>query len=215
MIHGVKMKLKKLYWHVFLLLLGSVILLLTIPRNLVRAESLNQIPTVDIPTVTGTPIGAIAFVLDSEQGYANVRAGPSYVNYEVVGVIVEGQEVPAIGRSPGGDWIAISYPGVQGGIAWVWSELVEVRGVLPVLEPPSTPTPQVTPTIDPTLAAQFLVEVPATRLPTYTAPPELILPTLPADEPITVSGRVPMGLVIIGLTVVGIIGILISLLRSR
>jgi hypothetical protein len=92
---------------------------------------------------------------------------------------------------------------------------VEVKGVLPVVEPPLTPTPQVTPTIDPTLAAQFLIDIPPTRLPTFTAPPPLILPTLPVDEPITVSGRVPMGLVIIGMAVVGIIGTFISLLRGR
>jgi hypothetical protein len=181
-----------------------------------QAEWQAQIPTISIPTVTGTPVGALAIVLDSEQGFANVRGGPSTLGYDIVGVLVEGQQVPALGRSPGGDWIQIAYPGVPGGVAWIWSDLVEVRGSLPIAEPPPTSTPQVTPTIDPTLAAQFLVEVPPTRLPTFTAPPPLSIPTFAANEPVaTSSGRVPMGLVIIGMAVLGLFGTLISLLRGR
>jgi hypothetical protein len=174
-----------------------------------------QIPTGSIPTVTGTPAGALAIVLDNEQGFINLRAGPSTVAYEIVGVLVAGQQAPALGRSPGGDWIQVAYPGVPGGVAWVWSDLVEVRGSLPVVEPPPTPTPAVTATIDPTLAAQFLVEVPPTRLPTFTEPPTFQTPTFPVDAPIATSGRMPMGLVIIGMAVVGLSGLFISFLRGR
>jgi hypothetical protein len=173
---------------------------------------LAQIPTGSIATVTGTPIGALVVVLDNEQGFVNVRAGPSTVAYEIVGVLISGQQVPGLGRSPGGDWIEVAYPGVPGGVAWVWSDLVEVRGSLRVVEPPPTPTPAMTATIDPTLAAQFLVDVPPTRLPTFTEPPPISNPTLPVDAPIATSGRVPVGLVIIGLAVVGLFGTLVSLL---
>jgi hypothetical protein len=179
------------------------------------ASRLGQIPTGSIPTVTGTPVGALAIVLDNEQGFVNVRAGPSTVAYEIVGVLISGQQVPALGRSPGGDWIQVAYPGVPGGVAWVWSDLVEVRGSLDIVEPPPTPTPAMTATIDPTLAAQFLVEAPPTRLPTFTEPPPLQIPTLPADAPIATSGRVPTGLILIGLAVVGLLGTLISLLSRR
>ena len=117
-----------------------------------------QIPTGSIPTVTGTPAGALGIVLDNEQGYINVRGGPSTVAYDIIGVLVEGSQVPALGRTPGGDWVQIAYPGVPGGIAWVYSDLMVINGSLPVVEPPPTATPQVTATIDPTLAAQFLVE---------------------------------------------------------
>lgn len=179
------------------------------------ASRLAQIPTGSIPTVTGTPVGALAIVLENEQGFVNVRAGPSTVAYEIVGVLISGQQVPALGRSPGGDWIQVAYPGVPGGVAWVWSDLVEVRGSLGVVEPPPTPTPAMTATIDPTLAAQFLVEAPPTRLPTFTEPPPLQVPTLPADAPIATSGRVPTGLIIIGLAVIGLFGTLVSLLSRR
>lgn len=179
-----------------------------------------QIPTGAIPTVTGTPVGAIAVILDNEQGFINVRAGPSTVAYEIIGVLITAQQVPALGRSPGGDWIQVAYPGAPGGVAWVYSDLVEVRGTLPVIEPPPTPTPLVTATIDPTLAAQFLVEAPPTRQPTFTAPPPLVMPTFaisPAElaAPVTGWARLPMGLIIIGLGMVGLIGLVVSFLRAR
>jgi hypothetical protein len=174
-----------------------------------------QIPTGSIPTVTGTPVGALAIVLDNEQGYINVRGGPSTVAYDIIGVLVEGSQVPALGRSPGGDWIQIAYPGVPGGIAWVYSDLLVVNGSLPVIEPPPTATPLVTATIDPTLAAQFLVEIPPTRLPTFTAPPPLVQLTIPADAPIASQGRFPMGLVVIGTVILGILGTLLSFIRGR
>ncbi len=183
--------------------------------SFVNADELAQIPTGSIPTVTGTPIGAIAVVLDNDQGFVNVRAGPSTVGYEIVGVLVAGQQVPALGRSTGGDWIKIAYPGVPGGVAWIWSDLVDIRGTLTVVEPPHTPTPKVTPTIDPTLAAQFLVEVPPTQLPTYTAPPPITMPTFPAQEPVASPGGIPMGFIIIGMAVVGLFGVIISFLSAR
>lgn len=180
-----------------------------------QAGGLAQVPTGSIPTVTGTPAGAIARVKNTgEQDQINVRAGPGAIDYEIVGVLIVGQAVPALGRSVGGDWIQIAYPGVQGGVAWVYSPLVDLEGAVPIVEPPPTPTPRVTPTIDPTLAAQFLVEVPPTRLPTFTPPPPLNIPTFTPQDSASVTGRVPMGLVIVVLGVVGLFGALISFLRG-
>ena len=206
------MKQKILPLVLYLLL----ILLSLIPQTVeVEAKKMAQIPTGSIPTVTGTPIGAIAIVKDNEQGFANVRAGPSTTGFEIVGVLVIGAQVPALGRTEGGDWIQITYPGVPGGVAWIWSDLVDVKGTLPIIIPPPTPTPRVTPTIDPTLAAQFLVEIPPTRLPTFTAPPPYASPT-PIDETqATISSRVPMGFIIVGLLVVGLFGTFISFLGGR
>jgi hypothetical protein len=204
---------KNLFKRVFLF--PIFILLFLYQVSFVYADELAQIPTGSIPTVTGTPIGAVAIVLDNEQGFVNVRAGPSTVGYEIIGVLVAGQQVPALGRSTGGDWIKIAYPGVPGGVAWIWSDLVDIRGTLTVVEPPHTPTPKVTPTIDPTLAAQFLVEVPATQLPTYTAPPPITMPTFPAQEPVASPGGIPMGFIIIGMAVVGLFGVIISFLGAR
>ncbi len=210
------MQKNKMRFYVLLLgLVISAVLLTGIIQ--VQASPQNQIPTGSIPTITGTPVGALIIVMDSELGYANVRSGPGTVGYDIVGVIVEGSEAPAIGRSPGGDWIQIIYPGVPGGTAWIYKDLVTLRGTLDIVEPPPTPTPAVTATIDPTLAAQFLVEVQPTRLPTFTPPGELVaLPTFAAQNSASVpTTRVPLGLIIIGLFVLGLLGGLLSLLSGR
>jgi hypothetical protein len=172
-----------------------------------------QIPTVSIPTVTGTPSGAIAIVT-MEQDQINVRSGPS-TDYPTVGVLIAGQQVPALGRSVGGDWVQIAYPGVPGGVAWVYSPLVELVGSVSVVEPPPTPTPRTTPTVDPTLAAQFIIEIPPTRLPTFTPPGPLVLPATPSSGLSGSATRVPMGMVIVGMGVIGLFGLLITFLRGR
>ena len=182
----------------------------------VLAEPVAQVPTGSIPTVTGTPIEAIIIVSsNAEQDQVNVRSGPGTIGYDIVGVLAVGEQVPAIGQSPGGDWVEIVYPGVPDGVAWVYTPLVEVRGSLPIVEPPPPPSPRVTPTIDPTLAAQFLVQVPSTRLPTFTPPPPLRIPTFSAGSAGGAVSRLPMGFVIIGMAVLGVFGLLISFLRGR
>lgn len=174
-----------------------------------------QIPTVAIPTVTSSPQGStISVRRDSDQDSINVRSGPS-AKYDIIGVLIVGQTVPAKGRTPGGDWIQIFYPGVPDSTGWVYSPLVDVSGSLPIVEPPPTPTPRTTPTVDPTLAAQFILEIPPTRLPTYTAPPPLIIPTFTAEEEPAVTTIIPMGIVVIGMAVLGVFGILISFLRGN
>ncbi len=179
-----------------------------------RAESPSQIPTVAIPTVTGTPIKALITV-HADQDTINVRSGPDSVDYPIIGVLVAGQQVPALGRTPGGLWIKIEYPGVPGGVGWVYSPLVDVVGELPIVEPPPTPTPRTTPTVDPTLAAQFLIDLPPTRLPTFTPPPPLLIPTFTEGQSIEQPVKVPIGFIIGGLGMIGVFGMLISFLRGR
>ena len=180
----------------------------------VRLEAAAQQPTVAIPTVTSSPFGPMVTVnMDQEQ--INVRAGPSQ-DYPIVGVLEQGEKVPALGRSVGGDWVEIAYPVVDGGVAWVYAYLVSISGgELPIIVPPPTPTPQVTPTIDPTLAAQLIVEIGPTRLPTFTQPPPLTIPTYTQAPEISVAGGLPMGFIIIGLAVVGLFGLMISVFRGR
>jgi uncharacterized protein YraI len=180
----------------------------------VQLEAYAQQPTVAIPTVTSSPFGAMVTV-NSDQDQINVRAGPSQ-DYPIVGVLEQGEKVPALGRSVGGDWVEIAYPVVDGGVAWVYSYLVTISGgELPVIVPPPTPTPRVTPTIDPTLAAQLIVEIGPTRLPTFTQPPPLEIPTYTQATATRVAGGLPMGFIIIGLAVVGLFGLLVSVFRGR
>jgi hypothetical protein len=109
----------------------------------------------------------------------------------------------------------IYYPGVPGNVGWVYAPLVTFKeiGFLPIVEPPPTPTPQTTPTIDPTLAAAFVIPSTPTRLPTFTPAPELVVPEFEDEIQNSPTGRIPMGLVIFGLALLGIIGVLISYFR--
>lgn len=176
---------------------------------------IEQQPTVDIPTVTGTPSGPIAIVYSDPEEQINVRSGPG-TDYPRVGVLLNRQEVPAVGRTAAGDWVEIVYAGVEDGVAWVYAPLVRIIGdELPIVEPPSTPTPRVTPTIDPTLASQFVVQPLGTRMPTLTPPPPLVIPTFPPEVTTTATGGVPIGFVIIGLAIFGFLGLILSFLRQR
>jgi hypothetical protein len=163
---------------------------------------------------TATKAGPMLTVRPGGEQNINLRSGPGR-SYDIVGVLGLGQWAPALGRTPGGDWIEIVFASAPGGVAWIYTYLVDVTGELPIIEPPPSPTPRTTPTIDPTLAAQFIVEVPPTRLPTFTSSPPLILPTFPPEMPMRGSGGQPIGLVIIVLGTIGILGMLISLLKRR
>jgi len=164
-------------------------------------------------TVTGTPAGPSILV----PVQVNVRVCPD-VTCDLVGVLIAGQTAPALGRSPGGEWIQIVYPGVPGNVAWVFAPLVVLQpsqaGGLPVVQPPPTPTPRVTATIDPTLAAQFnLNPITPTRLPTFTPAPPVVGPTF-APSGAARGGGFPPILLILGLMVVGVFGMVISVLRG-
>lgn len=199
--------------RVYFILLALLAVGMVVNASLVQAADLRQQPTVDIPTVTGTPKGAMAVVYSEPEDQINVRSGPG-VNYPKVGVLINREEVPAIGKSAGGSWVKIIYVGVKEGVAWVYAPLVRVIGDLPIVAPPPTPTPRTTPTIDPTLASQFVVDIPPTRKPTYTPPPPLVIPTYPVQGDSAGVGGLPMGFLIVGLAVFGLLGIVISFLRE-
>ncbi|MFZ3071530.1 MAG: SH3 domain-containing protein [Anaerolineaceae bacterium] len=172
-----------------------------------------QFPTVSIPTVTSSPRGAYIRVILTTTEYEpiNVRSGPSST-YELVGVMLVGQEAPALGYYD--QYVQIEYPGGPGGKGWVFSNNVEIiGGPIPMLEPPPTATPAVTKTIDPTLAAQFIITAQPSRLPTFTEPPALSLPTYQVDTGNTAPGGVPLGLVIVILAGLGVFLTLIAILR--
>lgn len=194
---------------IFLCLLG-------LPVWRVQADGFAQVPTGSLPTVTGTSVLAMALVLDNDQGQATVRSGPNTVGYAAIGILTPGQQVPVLGVSPGGEWYQIAYPGAPDGVGWVWSVLVRVdRTNLPTVIPPPSATPRITTTINPTLAARFLVEAPPTRPPTFTPPAPVSAPTFPPDTGRAAAGRVPVGFIIVGMAVVGLFGTLISFLRGR
>jgi len=194
----------------------ALFLLLVIrPENAAADIGSMQQPTGALPTVTGTPEGVTATVLLDQPDAVNVRSGPG-VFFDKVGVLLPGQKVSVTGRSAGGDWIQIDYPGAPGSYGWVYSPVVSISpGELPIIEPPSTPTPQITQTINPTLAAQFITTPNPTRMPTFTPGDRLVVPTYTDTFASSFIGGIPAGLVIILLGGLGGLLALFSFIRSR
>ncbi len=194
-----------------LLILPVVIavVLVFLVNNTVNADFRFQQPTISIPTVTGTPQGAMVYVDLFQEDPVNVRSGPG-VFYDEIGILLPGESAPALGRSAGGNWILISYVGVESGTGWVYSSLVTLSGgELSIVEPPPSPTPETTATIDATLAAQFLTTPAATNLPTYTAAPPQTMPNYVDEVSSGISQHIPIGLIIL---IIGGLGVLIAVI---
>lgn len=180
-----------------------------------RPPALAQQPTGSIPTVTGTPEGPIVIVFQNLPS-VHVYAGPSIYDYPSIGVLLANQSAPAIGRAKDREeWIQIRYLGVPGSTGWVYGSWVSLSpgALLPLIDIPSTPTPFATPTIDPLLEAAYIGQQTPTRLPTFTPPPPLDVPSFP-DSGSSTRG-IPMGLLIVSLGLFGFLGAVISYLRGR
>lgn len=194
-------------------MVGITVLGIFDPR---RPSVLAQQPTGSVPTVTGTPAGPTIKV-DQSIDQIRVFAGPGSFDYPAIGVLLGNETAPAIGRAQGReDWIQIRYPGVPGSVGWVYGLYVSLSAgaLLPIVEVPPTPTSLSTPTINPTLEAAFIGQQTPTRLPTFTPPPPLDLPSFTDTVPAPVSS-VPTGLLILGLGLFGFFGAIISYLRGR
>ena len=204
----------KITFPVILLAIAFILAFMQTAQAYGPGTELDQQPTVSIPTVTGTAIGPYIIVVSDPDEQINVRLGPG-TDYPKLGVLLNRQQAPALGRLASGTWIKVVYPGVENGVGWIYAPLARVFGELPITEAPPTPTPRVTPTIDPTLASQFVVEIPATRMPTFTPPPQLVIPTFPAEAVSIGTAGLPIGFVISGLAVLGFFGLVLSFLRRR
>ena len=163
----------------------------------------------------GSLNGQPYITVNADQDHVNVRGGPNSYLYDKVGILYPGESAPALGRTPGGDWIQIACPGAPDGTGWVYSANVTLTssGFLQVVEPP--PTPAFTLNLDPTLAASLEVQPTVTRLPTFTPPaPQQTLPLYPQLPPRSApsSWTAP---VIAGLALAGLFGLLISFLFRR
>jgi len=177
---------------------------------------LAQQPTGSIATVTGTPEGPVVTV-DQSIPVIRVYAGPSSFDYPPIGILLGNEKAPAIGRARDReDWIQIHYPGVPGSVGWVYGLYVSLSpgARLPLVDIPPTPTPFATPTINPTLESAFIGQQTPTRLPTFTPPAPLDLPSF-NDVPTSSPTNIPTGLLILILALFGFLGAVISYLRGR
>ncbi|MBI5935641.1 MAG: hypothetical protein HY867_18210 [Chloroflexi bacterium] len=162
-------------------------------------------------------LGGTYVTVNSDQAQVNVRSGPNSYLYDKVGILLTFESAPALGRSPGGDWIQISCPAAYGGSGWVYAANVTLTASadLPVVAIPVTVTPEVTSTIDPALAAAFPpVQPTVARLPTFTPA---------ASQPIPVFTETPVqplennfnGILIIAVAALGAIILLASFFIRR
>lgn len=157
--------------------------------------------------------GVFATVIYTEP--INVRGGPSTVYYPVVGRVAPGDVFPAIGVSPGREWVQIAYPQAPGGVGWLYAIYVSVEGgELPIVESPPTATPIATTTINPTFAAAFVFQPTVTRMPTFTPPPPLEIPQFD-DEVVSKPSGIALGWLAMALLLLGATGYLVSLIISR
>lgn len=166
-------------------------------------------------TATAPASSEMFITVITDEPQINVRMGPSSTIYPIVGILLTGSVVPALGRSQGGDWIQIEFAGAPNNKGWVYSPLVQVSapGTLQVVESPPTPVPPPTATVDPTLAAQFNILPTNTRLPTFTPAP-ISTPLSYTQAPATgTPTSVPLGSIIIAFAILGLIGLSLSFIR--
>ncbi|MCS7011937.1 MAG: SH3 domain-containing protein [Anaerolineales bacterium] len=145
----------------------------------------------------------------------NVRGGPNSVYYPIVGSLPVGAVAEAVGRSPGGEWIKIVYPDAAdgSGTGWVYAPLVKLSpGFLPIVQPPPTAVPLYRPTLNPAFVASLQPSPTQTRLPTFTFPAPLVIPTYQNQT----DGRGgSTGFVIVLLAVLGVVGLWLSARLGR
>lgn len=101
------------------------------------------------PAVTQPPGGPTILANDD----TNCRTGPT-TEYQIVGVLLRGQQSSVHGRLADNSWWYIAAPGQSGVFCWIWGGSTTVTGDLnqiPVLNPPPPPpTSQATQTVTPT-----------------------------------------------------------------
>ena len=207
-------EMKRFWFRPSLLILPVIMFGLALAApfgTVVLAQQLSETPTSAPETTSGMYITVI-----TNEPQINVRTGPGSIAYPIAGTLLQGQTAPALGRSPGGDWIQIQFDSAPNGKGWVYSPLVAVSsGSLRIVEPPPTPALPATATIDPTLAAQFNAIPTSTRLPTFTPAPEVTVPIFTEKAPIVSRLPVSMASIIVFFSLTGLLGFVLSLLRRR
>jgi hypothetical protein len=198
--------------------LGSCLITSLIVAILVFS-TLKTVRAQDI-TLCAAPASALSgmyVTVNADQAQVNVRSGPNSYQYGKIGILFTYESAPALGRSPGGDWIQISCPGVPGGAGWVYAAnvILTAQSELPVVEIPATPTPLLTSTVDPALAAEFpIIPATTTRLPTFTPAVPQILPSF-TEVPTTPLNKSLQGALIIGIAILGMTVFLLSFFLKR
>lgn len=106
-------------------------------------------PQTDTPTPSVTPSPTSTEIQDpfiTTDVDSNVRAGPS-TQYDIYGVLLQGQTADILGRNSGWSWWVIAFPAAPTGKGWISDSIVTVSGDtsnVPLVAAPPTPTPEPT-----------------------------------------------------------------------
>ena len=210
-----RLDLIKVGTWIFLIFGLITIVFLGSSRNPVAAQQLGT--ATPSPTVTATVAAGMPYITVTYIEPINVRTGPGSFDYPVIGSLPVGGTAAAIGRSPAGEWVEIEFPASPRGTAWVYAANVTLsppNALLPVVEIPPTPAPLQTNTLNPTFVAAFPILPTSTRLPTFTPPPPLAIPTYVNNAPVS-SGRTITAWLMVGLASIGILGMILTSFRRR
>lgn len=167
-----------------------------------RVEGRPTSTTAPLPTATPQPTTAPTTAATAQalpapspsltitNEFANLRAGPD-TGFDLVGKLNQGQTVSVVGKSADGKWWQIQ---VDGKIAWVFAELVQVNAAangIAVAQAPALPTkpPATASPILPTATAPLIAL--ATTTPIAMPPPLLSAPIAPTAEAVAANPNEP------------------------
>ena len=105
------------------------------------------------PLPTATPTG---YHLIVQSTFQNVRSGPG-LGYDVIGQVLQDTQLRVLGATVDYSWLVIDFRGQWG---WLAAYLVETfgdRSLVPIFQPPATPTPAPTATKAPPREPDLLV----------------------------------------------------------
>ena len=110
--------------------------------ELVTAENVANVPTLD---ENGNPIAGEVKIPTPAPGSPsvtaqvnlNIRSGPG-TDYELIGLLAEGQKAQVIGKNTEGTWWAINIPSAENGRGWVTELFVQTENVenTPIIDGP-------------------------------------------------------------------------------
>lgn len=112
-------------------------------------------PAIDTPTPfpTATPSGYHLTIQSTSQ---NVRSGPG-LNYDVTGQVPRGTQARVLGATADYAWFVIDF---QGQLGWLAAYLVDTfgnRNLVPLIQPPASPTPPATATAAPSTEPDLVI----------------------------------------------------------
>jgi uncharacterized protein YraI len=155
-------------------------------------------PTTSTTGTEGAPPAAsgAASITNKDNEFVNVRTGPG-LTFSILGQVRQTQTANVKGKSEDGKWWQIEFAGGEGGLGWIFSDLVQFTGnasavpVIKVAVPTAAPA-----AVQPTAAPVVPLAPTAPPAPAApTSPPAALLPYSQSDSfrPRNDIGDVPLG----------------------